>query len=37
VRSLFARAGADYPSLRALIEAAEPNALESARGEREVA
>jgi spore coat polysaccharide biosynthesis protein SpsF len=37
VRSLFARAGSDYPSLRALIDAAEQHALDSARGQREVA
>lgn len=36
IRALFARAGTDQPSLRALIEAAESQ-LDSTRGQREVA
>jgi spore coat polysaccharide biosynthesis protein SpsF len=37
MRALFARAGTDQPSLRALIEAAESQLVDSTRGQREVA
>jgi spore coat polysaccharide biosynthesis protein SpsF len=37
MRALFARTGTDQPSLRALIEAAKSQPLDSARGHREVA